>query len=157
GMEASTTVPYLPLVFSAQIAWQFFSAAVSQSGQSLVNSANLISKVYFPRLVVPIASVGGGLVDFGVGLGVLAIMLASYGLIPPIQAVLLPLFFLGVIITAIGVGSFLAALTVAYRDFRYVIPFLVQMWMFATPVGYPLERLTKYLETHHFSDAWLLL
>jgi lipopolysaccharide transport system permease protein len=157
GMEADTAVPYLPLVFAAQIAWQFFSTAVAQSGQSLVNSSNLISKVYFPRLIIPVASVGAGLVDFCVALGVLAAILAGYGLFPPMQVVLLPLFLLGVVVTAVGVGSLLAALTVAYRDFRYVIPFLIQMWMFATPVGYPLGKLTSYLESRGYSDNWLLL
>lgn len=157
GMEADTAIPYLPLVFAAQIAWQFFATSVTQSGQSLVNSANLISKVYFPRLIVPIASVGAGLVDFCVALGVLVVILFSYGLVPPLQVVLLPLFLLGVVVTAVGVGSFLAALTVAYRDFRYVIPFLIQMWMFATPVGYPLGKLISYLEDHDISSDWLLL
>ena len=88
---------------------------------------------------------------------VLLVVMFSYGLIPPLQIILLPLFLLGVIVAAVGVGSFLSALTVAYRDFRYVIPFMVQMWMFATPVGYPLGKLTSYLETHGYSDNWLLL
>src|SRR5690606_19603002 len=124
---------------------------------SLVSSSNLISKVYFPRLIIPIASVGAGLVDFCVALGVLSLILAGYGMLPPVQVVLLPLFLLGVIITAVGVGSFLAALTVAYRDFRYVIGFMIQMWMFATPVGYPLGKLTSELAERGYSQNWLLL
>ena len=108
-------------------------------------------------LIIPIAAVGAGLVDFCVALGVLGIILAFYGIVPPLQVVLLPLFLLGVIITAVGVGSFLAALTVAYRDFRYVIGFMIQMWMFATPVGYPLGKLTSYLANHGYSEKWLLL
>lgn len=157
GMEADTTVPYLPLVFSAQLAWHFFAASVNQCGQSLVGSANLISKVYFPRLIIPIASVGAGLVDFCVALGVLGLILLKYGMMPPAQVLLLPLMLLGVIVTAVGVGSFLAALTVAYRDFRYVIGFLIQMWMFATPVGYPLAKLTSELSERGYSQDWLLL
>ena len=156
-MEENTNLPFFPLVFASQIAWQFFAASISQSGQSLVSSANLISKVYFPRLIVPIASVGAGLVDFTIALGVMALILFGSGLIPPLQVVLLPLFLLGVIVTAIGVGSLLAALTVAYRDFRYVIPFLVQMWMFASPVGYPLVQVTGYLQDNGISESWMWL
>ena len=126
GMRERTNVPYLALVFAGQMAWQFFQGAVTTSGQSLVTSANLISKVYFPRMIVPLAAVGAGLVDFVMSLGVMAIILVFYGIVPPIQVVMLPILLLGVVMTAVGVGSLLAALTVAYRDFRYVVPFLVQ-------------------------------
>ncbi|MEZ6146234.1 MAG: ABC transporter permease [Planctomycetaceae bacterium] len=157
GMEVDTTVPYLLFVFAAQIAWQYFATSVSQCGQSLVTSANLISKVYFPRLIVPLASVGAGLVDFLVGVGVLVVLMIAYQFVPPVQIVFLPLFLVGVIVSAVGVGSLLAALTVAYRDFRYVVPFLIQMWMFATPVGYPLNKLTNFLESRGYSRTWELL
>jgi lipopolysaccharide transport system permease protein len=142
-MNEDTVHPYLVIVFAGQMAWQFFQSAVTQSGQSLVSSANLISKVYFPRLIVPIAAVGAGLVDFAMSVGVMAIMLTAYGIVPPLQVLLLPFLFLGVLTVAIGFGALLSALTVAYRDFRYVIPFMMQMWMLATPVGMPL---TKYLD-----------
>ncbi|MBX3439266.1 MAG: ABC transporter permease [Planctomycetaceae bacterium] len=153
-MNADTTVPYLAFVFAGQMAWQFFQSAVVQSGQSLVSSANLISKVYFPRLIVPMASVGAGLVDFMMSLGVMATILAAYLLAPPLQVLLLPLMLIGVVTTALGVGSLLAALTVAYRDFRYVVPFLVQMWMLTTPVGYPFSRIEGLFNKAGLPDWW---
>jgi lipopolysaccharide transport system permease protein len=156
-MRDDVVVPYLAFVFAGQIAWQFFAAAVSQCGQSLIGSANLISKVYFPRLIIPMAAVGSGLVDFLVALGMMACILVGFWLAPPPQIVLLPFMLFGIIISAIGVGSLLAALTVAYRDFRFVIPFLVQMWMFVTPVGYPLKKVISALATYGYSDGWLLL
>jgi lipopolysaccharide transport system permease protein len=157
GMEAHTTVPYLPLVLTAQIAWQYFAASVTQCGNSLVSSSNLISKVYFPRLIIPMAAVGAGLVDFLIACGLLAVVMLGYGMLPPVQVVLVPLFLLGIIVTSVGVGSFLAALTVAYRDFRYVIGFMIQMWMFATPVGYSFGDVTRILSERGYSQDWLLL
>ncbi|MGE0375467.1 MAG: ABC transporter permease [Planctomycetaceae bacterium] len=154
-MSVDTPIPYLAFVFAGQIAWQFFQSAVTNSGQSLVSSANLISKVYFPRLIVPIAAVGAGLVDFAMSLGVMAAILAAYLLAPPVQVVLLPVMLAGVVMTALGVGSLLAALTVTYRDFRYVVPFLVQMWMLATPVGYPFSKLQHVFTHFEISDRWL--
>jgi lipopolysaccharide transport system permease protein len=156
-MREDTALPYLAFVFAGQIAWQFFATAITQCGQSLINSANVISKVYFPRLIIPVAAVGSGIVDFLVGLGMMFIILAAYGLMPPLQVLLLPLMLLGVVVSAVGIGALLAALTVAYRDFRYVVPFLVQMWMFATPVGYPLTKLVNALNNYGFSDWWLIL
>jgi lipopolysaccharide transport system permease protein len=156
-MKSDTPFPYLAFVFAGQIAWQFFQAAVTQSGQSLVSSANLISKVYFPRLIVPIAAVGAGLVDLAMSIGVMAAILAGYLLLPPFQVVLLPLMLAGTVVTALGVGSLLAALTVAYRDFRYVVPFLVQIWMLATPVGYPLAKLKDAFTHFGIAEDWLAL
>ncbi|MCA9073876.1 MAG: ABC transporter permease [Planctomycetaceae bacterium] len=155
GMRERTNVPYLALVFAGQMAWQFFQGAVTTSGQSLVTSANLISKVYFPRMIVPLAAVGAGLVDFVMSLGVMAIILVFYGIVPPIQVVMLPILLLGVVMTAVGVGSLLAALTVAYRDFRYVVPFLVQMWMLSTPVGYQMEEVYRLLDKAGIDQSWL--
>lgn len=154
-MSDDTLVPYLAFVFAAQMAWQFFQSAVTQSGQSLVSSANLISKVYFPRLIVPIAAVGAGLVDFAMSVGVMAIILAAYGIVPPLQVLLLPVLILCVLMTSVGVGALLSALTVVYRDFRYVVPFMVQMWMLATPVGYPLRKVYELFDYVGLSHSWL--
>jgi homopolymeric O-antigen transport system permease protein len=129
--------PYPIFVYAALLPWTFFQTAISNSAASVVGSSNLVSKVYFPRLIIPLSSVGSALVDFLVASGVLLLLMIYYGIGWSINLLAAPLLILGVIFVALGVGTFLAALNVAYRDFRYVIPFLVQFWMFATPVVYP--------------------
>jgi lipopolysaccharide transport system permease protein len=133
----SDGVPYPIFAFAALIPWQLFSHALSESANSLVGSQNLITKVYFPRLIVPLASVLAGLVDFGVAFLVLIGMMWYYGITPTGAVVLLPLFILLAITTALAVGLWLSSLNVKYRDVRYTIPFLMQFWLFATPVAYP--------------------
>ena len=140
GMAEATEVPYPIFVYAALLPWQFFATAVAQSGASLVGASNLISKVYFPRLIVPLASTGAALVDLAVSFGVMALLMVWYGYVPTLATLALPLLVLAVLIAALGVGTLLAGLTVAYRDFRYVVPFLVQMWMLASPVAYPLSE-----------------
>lgn len=130
-------VPYPIYVYAGLLPWTFFANSLTNSGQSVVGSSNLITKVYFPRLVIPLAAVGAGLVDLCVAFSVLLGMMAFYHTPLSWQLLLVPLFLVGTILAATGVGALLSALTVAYRDFRYVVPFLVQLWMFATPVIYP--------------------
>jgi lipopolysaccharide transport system permease protein len=138
GLGAKTGgVPYPIYVFAGLLPWTFFANAIAGSGKSLVGSANLITKVYFPRLVIPLAAVGAGLVDLGVSFAVLLALMVYYGTTLSWQLALVPLFLVGTILAAAGVGSLLSALTVAYRDFQYVVPFMVQLWMFVTPVIYP--------------------
>jgi lipopolysaccharide transport system permease protein len=139
GMDRHTEAAYPVFVYAALLPWQFFAASVTQSGQSLVAGANLISKVYFPRLIIPLSAVGAPLVDLGISFGVMFLLMAWYGVSVGVPALALPLCVAGTMVAAIGVGTFLSALTVAYRDFRYVVPFLVQVWMFASPVAYPFE------------------
>lgn len=129
--------PYPIFVYSGLLAWTFFAGTVTISGNSLVGSANLVSKIYFPRLVIPVASIGSGLLDFFVSAVILLILMAYYQIGWTLQLLAVPLLLAGVVATIIGVGSWLSALTVAYRDFRFVIPFLIQIWMFVTPVIYP--------------------
>lgn len=133
----SDGVPYPIFAYCALLPWQLFAHALSESGNSVVGNQNLITKVYFPRLVVPLAAVLGGLVDFVVAFIVLAGMMAYYGIMPTAAVLTVPLFVLLALITALGVGLWLAALNVQYRDVRYTIPFLTQFWLFATPVAYP--------------------
>ena len=133
----SDGIPYPIFVYAALLPWTFFANAISTSGNSLVGSAQLVSKVYFPRLIIPLSSVGAGLVDFAISAGVLLLLMAWYGVGWSLNLLAAPLLVAGVVFIALGVGTFLSALTVAYRDFRYVIPFMVQFWMFATPVVYP--------------------
>ncbi len=129
-------LPYPLFVFAGLLPWTFFANAVSSAGQSVVGSQNLVTKVYFPRLIIPVAATGAGLVDFVIAYGMLLVLMLYYGVVPGAGLALLPLVAIGVAVTALGVGTLLAALTVAYRDFRYVVPFLVQLWMFATPSIY---------------------
>jgi lipopolysaccharide transport system permease protein len=133
----SDGIPYPVFSLGALVAWNFVSQAVTQAAQSLVADANLLAKVYFPRLVVPIAKILSLVIDLSVALLVLAIFMAGYGIAPPLQILLLPLFLALGAIVAFGFGSFLAALNVKYRDVAVVVPLFVQMWLFLTPVVYP--------------------
>jgi lipopolysaccharide transport system permease protein len=126
-------------VYSALLPWTFFSGAVSQCGGSLIQSERLISKVYFPRLLIPFAAVGAALVDFAISFAVMGLMMFYYGVAPTANLLLLPALVLATALSALGAGTLLASLSVAYRDFRHVIPFLVQIWMFVSPVAYPLK------------------
>ncbi len=135
----SDGVPYAIFSYCALVPWTYFANALSSAGNSLVGSANLISKVYFPRLIVPGASVLAGTLDFGIAFSVLLGMMLYYGIAPSWGILLVPVLFLLTMGTALGVGTWLSALNVEYRDVRYVIPFMIQLWMFATPIVYPLS------------------
>ncbi len=128
--------PYPLFVFAGLLPWTFFSTAVTGAGGSVVGEQNLVTKVYFPRLFIPLGSVGAGLVDFAIAMCVLVVMMLGYGKMPSIEMLALPALILALLSAALGVGVLLAALTVAYRDFRHVVPFMVQLWMFATPCIY---------------------
>jgi lipopolysaccharide transport system permease protein len=129
-------VPYPILVFAGMLPWQFFSNALSESSGSLVSNANLISKVYFPRLIVPAGAVIVGFVDFLISFVIMAALMVWYGFLPGIQILTLPLWILLAFLAAIGPGLFITALNVKYRDFRYVIPFVVQFGLYVSPVGF---------------------
>ena len=133
----SEGVPYPIFSFAALVPWQFFANGVTQSANSLVGSANLLTKVYFPRLVIPSSAVLSGAVDFSLAFLVLLAMILFYGIAPTANVIWLPLLLLLALITSLGVGIWLSALNVEYRDVRYVVPFLIQLWLFATPVAYP--------------------
>jgi lipopolysaccharide transport system permease protein len=133
----SDGVPYPIFSYTALLPWQYFATALAGSGDSLVASANLLSKVYFPRLVIPLASVLPPLVDFAIAFVVLIGMMLFYGIVPTWQIVWLPFFLLLAMVTALGSGLWLSAMNVQYRDIRYTIPFITQFWMFASPVVYP--------------------
>jgi len=132
----SDGAPYALFALAALVPWQYFSGSLSRVGTSLVNSSHLISKVYFPRLIIPLSGVISTLVDFAVGFGVLAVLLVVYRVPLTAKALALPLFLLLAVVTALGFGLWLAALNVKYRDVNYLIPFLLQIWMYATPVVY---------------------
>ena len=129
-------VPYPILVFSAMLPWQYFSNAMQESSNSLISESRLISKIYFPRLIVPTSSVIVSAVDFLISLVLLGLLMLWYGLVPSINAVFMPFFFAIATIAALGVGFWLSALNVKYRDFRYIVPFLVQFGLYISPVGF---------------------
>lgn len=133
----SDGVPYPIFSFAALVPWQLFANALSNSSNSLVNSRDLITKVYFPRLIIPFSSILGGLLDFGIALAVLLLMMLYYGIMPTSAVFLLPLFIILAIATALAVSLWLSALNVMYRDVRYTIPFMTQFWLFLTPIAYP--------------------
>ncbi|HEU5100109.1 MAG TPA: ABC transporter permease [Roseiflexaceae bacterium] len=133
----SDGVPYPIFAYCALVPWQYFANALSQSSNSLVLNEGVITKVYFPRLIVPMAAILAGLVDFGLAFVILLAMMLWYGIMPTLAILALPLFVLLATAAALGVGLWLSALNVRYRDVRYVIPFLVQFWLFATPIAYP--------------------
>jgi lipopolysaccharide transport system permease protein len=137
GGIPSDGIPYPVFVYCALLPWQLFAHALSESSNSLISNQNLITKVYFPRLVVPLSAVLGGLVDFAIAFVILLAMMAYYGIAPTVMILTLPLFLLLAVATALGVGLWLSALNVQYRDVRYTIGFLTQFWLFATPVAYP--------------------
>jgi lipopolysaccharide transport system permease protein len=131
--------PYPVFVYAALLPWTFFSGAISSSGQSVVGSSNLISKVYFPRLIIPLASAGAGLVDLLISTGILLLMMLWYGVGWSWNLLAAPLLLMAVVFSALGVGTLLAALTVSYRDFTHITPFLLQIWMYITPVVFPVS------------------
>jgi lipopolysaccharide transport system permease protein len=139
----SDGVPYPIFSFAGLLPWGLFANSLGRSSNSLVGSAHLISKVYFPRLVVPISSVFSGLVDFAIAFVVLLGMMLYYSMWPTSAALLLPVFVLLALITALGVGLWLSALNVQYRDVGYLSAFLIQLWLFATPVAYPSSLLPE--------------
>ncbi len=137
----SDGLPYPIFTFAALVPWTFFANGLSQSSNSLVGSSNLITKVYFPRLIVPLASVFSGIVDFLIAFAVLLGIMLYYGFVPTLNILWLPLFVLLALVTSLGVGLWLSALNVEYRDVRYIVPFITQFWLFATPIAYPSSLL----------------
>jgi lipopolysaccharide transport system permease protein len=141
----SDGVPYPIFAFTALLPWTLFAYAMTQAANSLVNSSQLVSKIYFPRLVIPVASALAGLVDFAMGFIVLTALMLYYHIAPTSALVLLPLFVLLALAAALSVGIWLSAVNVQYRDVRYTLPFLTQAWMYATPVVYASSAATGKL------------
>ena len=139
GGIPSDEFPYPIFVYTALLPWQLFAHALTESGNSMVANQELITKVYFPRMVIPLSTVIAGLVDFGIAFIVLLGMMYFYGIMPTAAILALPLFILLACATALAVGLWLAALNVKYRDVRYTIPFITQFWLLATPIAYPVS------------------
>jgi lipopolysaccharide transport system permease protein len=139
----SDGLPYPVFSYTALVPWTFFANALSQASNSLVFSANMVKKIYFPRLALPIATVLAGVIDLVLSFIVLLGIMLYYGLVPTINALWLPLFFLLALITSLGVSLWLSAMNVQFRDVRYTIPFLTQAWLFVTPIAYPSSMLSE--------------
>jgi lipopolysaccharide transport system permease protein len=133
----SEGLPYPIFYYSALLPWMYFAAAMQNATSTIVENQRVITKVYFPRLALPLASVLSGLVDFGVSFLMFVVLMIYYGIRPTTAVIWFPAFILLAILTALGVGLWLSALNALYRDVRYVLPFLVQFWLFASPVAYP--------------------
>ena len=132
----SDGVPYPLFVLAALLPWTLFAEGLTRSTTSMVQNANIMTKVYFPRLIMPLSSIISPLVDFAVSFIVLIAMMVYYGYVPTLNILFLPVFLLLALATALGVGLWLSALNVKYRDFQYTVPFLIQIWLFASPVAY---------------------
>ena len=150
----SDGVPYALFAFAGMVLWTFFAQGLSLASNSLVGSSHLITKVYFPRMLVPLASVTAGLLDLAIAMLLLLVILLSFGDWPGFRLVALPIPIVLALTTAVGAGLWLSALNVKYRDVRFVVPFLVQMWLFVSPVIYPASAVIPKLEGHGL-PGWL--
>lgn len=139
----SDGMPYPLFAYTALLPWMFFANGLSHSSNSLVQSAGMLKKVYFPRLIVPMSSILSGVVDFAFAFVVLIALMLWYGVMPTIRIIWLPLLLLLAILTSLGVGLWLSAINVQFRDVRYTIPFITQFWLFATPIAYPSSLLSE--------------
>lgn len=143
GFNQHQMAPYSIIVFAGLLPWQFFSTSLSEASNSLVGNANLISKVYFPRMIIPAAAVITSLVDFLISFGIMVVIMLFLKFAPPIQVLFLPLFILLVFLAAFGTGLYITALNVKYRDFRYIVPVIVQFGMYVSPVPYSTAEVVK--------------
>jgi lipopolysaccharide transport system permease protein len=141
----SDGVPYAVFCYTALVPWTFFSGAVSAAANSLITNANLLKKVYFPRLILPLAGVGAVLVDLAIAFTVLVVLVAYYRFLPTLRVLWVPPLILLAVVTAMGTGLWLAAINIKFRDVRYALPFLIQVWMFATPIAYPSSLIKRPL------------
>ncbi len=151
NLKSHGTAPYALMVFAGLLPWQFFSTALTDSSNSLTTNANLISKVYFPRLIVPTATIVVAFVDFAISFVLLLGMMIIYQFVPPWQIIFIPAFVALCFLTSLGPGLWITSLNVKYRDFRYVIPFIIQFGLYLTPVGFTKDViLAKIPENLHF-------
>lgn len=149
-MPTEGTAPYAILVYAAMLPWQFFSNALSESSNSLIGNANLITKVYFPRLIIPASSVITSFVDFAISFVLMGGLMLWYQYVPSWHIIFLPLFILLAFFTAFGIGIYLTALNVKYRDFRYIIPFIVQFGLYISPVGFSSSVVPEQWRTLYY-------
>ena len=140
---SSGGVPYAIMVFAAMLPWQYFSTSFAEASNSLITNANLLTKVYFPRLIIPTTSIVVSLIDFLISLGIMVILMVYYQFMPSWQIITLPLFLMLATITSLGTGFFISSLNVQYRDFRYIVPFIIQFGLYISPVGFSSDRIPE--------------
>lgn len=143
GMAKGSVAPYALIVLSAMLPWQFFATALTEASNSLIGNTNLVSKVYFPRLIIPASSIITSMVDFGISFVILVVMMIVYRFVPGWQIVFLPFFIIIALFASFGIGLYVTALNVKYRDFRYIIPFIVQFGLYVSPVGWSSDRIPE--------------
>ena len=136
NLPTEGTVPYPIMVFSALLPWQYFANSMQASSESLINAANMISKIYFPRIILPVSSVLVSAIDFLISFAMLCILMIMYRFVPSPYIILLPVFFIPASITALGLGFWFSAISVKYRDFRHIMPFMLQFGLYVSPVGF---------------------
>jgi lipopolysaccharide transport system permease protein len=137
GVSTGTDTPYEVFSYAGLVPWVFFSTSIAQVSSSVIENARLVEKIYFPRIVLPIAGVIVGLPDMLASLTVLGLLMAVFGVVPPLAILLIPALILLTASIALGIGLWISALNVQYRDFRYIVPFVTTTWLYATPVAYP--------------------
>ena len=142
-METHSVVPYAIIVFAGLLPWQFFSNALTESSNSLIGNEKLITKVYFPRLIIPASSVITSFIDFLISFAILLVLFVVYQYTPPVEIFVMPLFWIMAFLASFGPGLWLTAMNVKYRDFRYIIPFIVQFGLFISPVGYSSTQIPE--------------
>lgn len=150
GLKNPGTAPYVLMVFAGMLPWQFFSNSLSESSNSLIGNANLITKVYFPRMIIPSSAVITSLMDLAISFCILAGLMAFYQFMPSWNILFLPVFILILFLFSIGVGLYLTAVNVKYRDFRYIIPFIIQFGLYVTPVGFSSAVISDQWEFIYF-------
>jgi lipopolysaccharide transport system permease protein len=144
--KVNPVVPYALIVFAGLLPWQFFSNSLTESSNSLVGNTNLITKVYFPRLIIPASSVITSFIDFLISFAILLVLFIVYQYMPPGRIFFMPVFWIMAFLASFGPGLYLTAMNVKYRDFRYIIPFIVQFGLFISPVGYTSEQIPEHLQ-----------
>ncbi len=155
GLSSKGGPPYSILVFAGLLPWQFFANALGEASNSLIGNTNLISKVYFPRMIIPASSIMTSLIDLGISFSILVVLMLIYRFVPPIQILFLPLFIILAFIFSFGVGLYITALNVKYRDFRYIIPFVIQYGIYASPVGFSTAKIVQKIGVQW--ENWLYL
>lgn len=155
---SSSGIPYPLFTLSGLVAWSFFSAALSQSTVSLLGNTSLLTKVYFPRLIIPLASLGRGVVDFAISFVLFVVVMAIYGFFPLETVVLFPVFLIMGLSLTLGIGLFASAISVKYHDLMHAIPFLIQIWFWVTPVAYGMENIPENLKFIFFLNpmSWII-
>ncbi len=143
GLNEAGGAPYPIIVFAGLLPWQFFATALSEASNSLVGNTNLITKIYFPRLIIPASSIIVSLVDFCIAFVLLLLAMLFFQFLPPWQILLLPIFIIMTLLLSFGVGLYITALNVKFRDFRYIIPFIIQLGIYITPVGYSTAKIAE--------------